>query len=83
MNEATNRDKSADNAVPAGDRARKYLNALGSSEQMSRVRPASLFNLQVALAALAEDGVAGSLTIHIPAKPGAPIEMEYASKSYA
>jgi len=50
---------------------------------MDRVRPASLFNLQVAVSALAEEGVAGTLTIHIPAKSGAPIEMDYSSKSYA
>lgn len=66
-----------------GAQASAMLERLGRHDAMQRVRPASLFNLNVALLALQAEGVGGTLTIRIPAKAGGQVEIEYSSLSYA
>jgi len=78
-----NRDKS-NNPAPSGAAvaARNLFNRFGSAPQAEVIRPASLFNLQVAAQALETGGIGGTLVIKIPTKAGAPLEVEYASERY-
>jgi len=81
--DAVNRgDKRTNERVSAGAVVKGLFARLANSQAAELVRPASQFNLGIALQALETEGVAGTLTIRIPAKTGAPLEIEYASASY-
>lgn len=55
------------------------LTRIAQHDAVQRMRPASLFNLQIALQALETDGIGGTIVLRIPTKAGTPMECEYHS----
>lgn len=64
---------------PNGMAAQRILGMIAQHDTMQRIRPASLFNLNVAARAMGTEGVGGVLTIQIPAKAGGQVEIGYSS----